>query len=201
MRKERKPTDTSLDDLILAVRNDLLLAQEGLNKKNAEAEAVVARRKKCDFIIEGHNAGYSETLTVPEASLRAHRRHQISMFSLSCYCKLRFSASPARLRILGQQEAERSRKSFWRKPPRQMKIVFRGTAQPVGEVWLDDLLLTSLSPEDEEPIGPKPLTTQSLANGFWKYLFRLVRPKGFTLSREQAGRARQIVQQANTSDH
>ncbi len=188
---------TTLDDLLSALETALTNTQETLRRRNNEIETGISHRD--DFLVS--ESGHGEPFSLPEATLRARRRHQVSMLSLSCECRLRrtrpFSRTQAYLlRVMGKEEALRASRSFWRTTPRKLKIVFRGSEHPLGEVWLDGTLLTSTASEDNQPEQQeRPTPEDSQLTRLLKRLFRFTYPKGYILSTDQSARVRQIMQQ------
>ncbi len=76
---------TTLDDLLSALETALTNTQETLRRRNNEIETGISHRD--DFLVS--ESGHGEPFSLPEATLRARRRHQVSMLSLSCECRLR----------------------------------------------------------------------------------------------------------------
>jgi hypothetical protein len=179
--------NTSLDELMLALQAAVTTAQQALLTKNKKTEATLALKDNLIFS-NMKRAGNNRSISLPEAGLRCMQQLQLSMFSLTCKCRLKrampfFMSRSFCLQMLNESEATKRRDIL------KMEIVFQGRTNPVGKILINGVPLTPTSAKkDALPTGKKSIQ-------LFKHLLDRFSVQGFSLTENQLECIRQIIQQ------
>ena len=189
------------DNLLRALQETLVSAQDGLRKRN---EAVLRRRDTpqdnavLTFAIPRTPAdeGEREMLSLPAASFRSPCCRQISMLSLEFQCRLTQSLLSGIGRRYYVQIANGKTSRWWRKAQVRMQILFMGMDHPCGEVLVEGKHFMEIPSFGAESAGPPEITAKrSKFSLFMDCLLNLWRPQRFILTREQSDCLRKILKQ------
>lgn len=169
--------ETTLDELLYAIRTSLTEAQETIRSRYEDT-------------------GIQEN----RASLP-----RVSQLSLTCDCKLRniIPFIPSRgccLELITKDSRKERQYLFRNNPPRKIQILFSGSQNPVGEVRFAGRTLAILPWEYEPTDKDTTFSFFSSSLGIWERILRSFGPKGILLNIMQSQTARQIMQEKNSTD-
>lgn len=201
--------ENSFDDLLLAVQSALVAAQDALKTRQDEMlgwkhevdDNSASRSPVFTFAVPltGSDKVEYEMIRLPASSFRMYNQPRISMLSLEFECELKEKKISGSTRAYTLVIKAGKRGWLRRKKRRRMRMVFDATDRSSGEVRLDGELLMEIPRYAGAGVRRSmSATKRSIFQTLVNLLRNLWRSQKFCITGDQAKRARDILEQADS---